>query len=109
MVFKSISRLLLNKFGIGFVLYGHGVVHKKEDDFIESLHMNFSDFEAIINYLQQLNYDFINMAQLIKMSRNGFNYHKHWVHLTFDDGYKNIKDVVLPFLSSKGIPFTISE
>jgi peptidoglycan/xylan/chitin deacetylase (PgdA/CDA1 family) len=107
MVFRGINRLLLKRLGIGFVLYGHGVVHKRKDDFIESLHMNLSDFKAVINYLIQFNFDFINMAQLIKISRQGFNYHKHWVHLTFDDGYKNIKDVVLPFLASKGIPFTV--
>jgi peptidoglycan/xylan/chitin deacetylase (PgdA/CDA1 family) len=106
-IFKDINRLILKKFGIGFVLYGHGVVHKRENDFVESLHMNFSEFDTIITYLQNYGYTFIDMSKMIEISHNGFAYPGHWVHLTFDDGYKNIKDIVLPYLASKGIPFTV--
>lgn len=102
-----ISKKLLNRFSKGFVLYGHGVVMKREDNFVEALHMPFDDFKLVISCLQGLNYSFISMSELIEMAGAGFTRPGHWVHLTFDDGYKNNLTVILPFLKSLGIPFTV--
>lgn len=102
-----ISKKFLNLFGKGFVLYGHGVVMKREDNLVEALHMPFEDFKLVISYLHGLNYNFVSMAELIDMARGGFAYPKHWVHLTFDDGYANNITLILPFLKSIGIPFTV--
>jgi peptidoglycan/xylan/chitin deacetylase (PgdA/CDA1 family) len=107
MVFDNLKRRLLRKCGRGFVLYGHGVVHERADDFIENLHWKFSDFVPIVDYLLNCDYEFLDMQKLVDISHSGFSHDRHWVHLTFDDGYANIADVVYPFLQSRGIPFTI--
>jgi peptidoglycan/xylan/chitin deacetylase (PgdA/CDA1 family) len=107
MITNHIKNRILNHFGKGFVLYGHGVVMKRKDDFVEGLHIPLNDFENVIHYLQELNYSFISMSELIQMAQKDFACSKHWVHLTFDDGYANNLNVILPFLKSMGIPFTV--
>lgn len=91
----------------GLVLAGHGVYTQISDPKVESVHISFENFKKSIDALIELEYDFLSMRELINISKNNFKYHKHWTHLTFDDGYENNFEVIYPYLKEKKIPFSI--
>jgi peptidoglycan/xylan/chitin deacetylase (PgdA/CDA1 family) len=93
--------------GRGLVLTGHGVAKTFKNREVEEVHIPFSDFTDVIELLIQLEYDFLDMEQVIDLSKRDFIHSKHWVHLTFDDGYQNIYDTVYPFLKEQNIPFSV--
>jgi peptidoglycan/xylan/chitin deacetylase (PgdA/CDA1 family) len=91
----------------GVVFYGHNVTEHQGEKLIPSLHLTPSEFENTINSFKVLGCDFLTMDQLIAISKDGFNHHNPWLHLTFDDGYKDNLDVILPILKKHGVPATI--
>lgn len=91
----------------GIVFAGHGVASSYQSRFVEEVHIPFEDFKAVISTLEDLEFDFLSMEQVIGLSKTGFRHNKHWVHLTFDDGYQNNFDLLYPYLKSKQIPFTV--
>lgn len=91
----------------GLVLFGHGVTLHKNDPFIEKLHLDFNQFAAIIDWYQKIGFHFISMDELIQISQKKFSYPAPWIHLTFDDGYRNNFTVIHPFLREKKIPWSV--
>jgi len=88
------------------VFFYHGVEHNILDQRVQCNQMKFDLFKQQIHYL--INNDFNIIS--IKEFENRFLENKfigNEIILTFDDGYKNNKNVVFPFLSSLNIPFSI--
>ena len=104
---EAVLRRLLPVAGRGIIFAGHGVARGFTSRKVEKVHLPFEDFAAIVALLKRLDYDFLAMDQVVALSRNGFRHRKHWVHLTFDDGYQNNFDVIYPFLKERGIPFSV--
>lgn len=91
----------------GLVLFGHGVTRHKNDPFIENLHLDFNEFKATVEWYQRLGFHFISMDTLIKIAKKNFKYRAPWIHLTFDDGYRNNFTLLHPFLQEIKIPWSL--
>lgn len=104
---KYLLKKILAQRKVGFIFAGHGVAIEWKNKKIETIHISFSDFKAIIELLESLDFDFLCMDEVVALSKNKFSHTKHWTHISFDDGYQNNYDVVYPFLKNKGIPFSI--
>lgn len=103
----SVMKKALQGMRRGLVFSGHGVVEEFKDQEVESVHIGKKNFEQVIDLLQDLDFDFLSMEQLIELAKNGFRHHKHWTHLSFDDGYQNNYDIVHPILRARNIPFSV--
>ncbi len=91
----------------GIVFFGHGVTEKIQDPFIESLHLPFDHFKNLISYYSKLGFEFVSMETVQKIISSRNNHHRPWLHLTFDDGYKNNFTTIYPYLKRQNIPFSI--
>jgi peptidoglycan/xylan/chitin deacetylase (PgdA/CDA1 family) len=67
--------------------------------------MSFGLFERQVNYLRK-NYDIISLPYLLDCLKNGYRLDPLSALITFDDGYKNIRHIVWPYLNSLEIPFS---
>lgn len=104
---NRIFKLLLKRFGKGFVLVTHGVIREPINNFVTNFPVGLSEFVENITTLKKFDYDFISMEKLITISKYNFSYPKHWVHLSFDDGYINNLSIVAPYLKSQDIPWSL--
>jgi len=100
-------KLLLRTRKVGFVMLGHGVTDSRTDDYIESQHVDFQWFKEVIRQYQELGFEFISATELLRLAQNGFKYNRNWIHLTFDDGYRNTYIHLYPYLKKKNIPFSL--
>ncbi len=91
----------------GFVLFGHGVTKNIIDTDIQRIQLHNNDFVKAIEFLEKLNFRFISMEQFQEIAALKIKPNYPWVHLTFDDGYKNNLTELYPYLKQKQIPFTI--
>lgn len=91
----------------GFIYFGHGVGSEIKDPLIERIHLPTSDLIYILDFWQALDFEFISMEKLLLIKDKKFNYQKPWIHLTFDDGYRNNLTDALPILASRNIPFSV--
>lgn len=104
---KVLLKSLLRIRKLGLVLFGHGVTNNKTDAYIELLHTDFEGLKEAVEVFEALGFEFISMTELIALSQNNFRYDKNWIHLTFDDGYKNNYTLLYPYLKAKQIPFSL--
>jgi hypothetical protein len=88
------------------ILFYHGVEIDLIDKHIQSLHIPIKSFEKQIDFIQNY-YEIISIEELSDYFRNGGLNGGRFVVLTFDDGYRNNLEVVLPYLESKSIPFSV--
>jgi peptidoglycan/xylan/chitin deacetylase (PgdA/CDA1 family) len=98
---------MLSRAKQGIIFAGHGVSTNWTDRATEEVHIDFANFCEIVDILQELDYDFLTMSQVLTLSENGFEHSKHWTHLTFDDGYRNNLETIYPYLRERGIPFSV--
>lgn len=106
-MYKSLFNPYFKIFKSGFVYFGHGVVDNDQTAFFPNLHLKLNEFEVIIDYWLNLGFTFISFDELNEIILNGAKPEKSWIHLTFDDGYKNNMTVIYPYLKKRNIPFTI--
>lgn len=104
---EALLRRLLPRARPGIIFAGHGVAREWKNRATEEVHIAFDDFAAIVALLQRLDFDFLGMDDVVRLAGQGVRHHKHWVHLTFDDGYQNNFDVIYPFLKARNIPFSV--
>ena len=98
---------LARKFKTGAViLYYHGVEAEIFDPQVQPIHLPFALFEKQVDYLRK-NFDIISLPYLLDCFKNGYRLDPLSVLITFDDGYKNNREIVWPFLSSLEIPFSV--
>ena len=68
--------------------------------------MALGEFKRKINALQDQGYEFISLTKAYRHLQNDYIRRKKYVVLTFDDGYKSLKEV-LPWLEEQQIPVTM--
>ncbi len=88
-----------------FIVFFHGVEEKIIDQNIQNVQIAFENFKETIDYLS-LNFDILPFSDLIKLKNKGENINNK-ISITFDDGYKNNKNIVYPFLKKQKIPFLV--
>lgn len=92
----------------GFFIFGHGVTDQPiTNHLIQGLHMELNDFKEIIELWGKMGFRFLSMKEALEIVLDNKKVNYPWIHLTFDDGYKNNFTVVYPFLKTRNIPFTI--
>ncbi len=104
---KNIIRYLLRIRPRGFVYFGHGVCNHQKSAYIEHLHITKIQFIKLIHFWKDLGVQFISMEDLLQIRKQNKKYRKPWVHLTFDDGYRNNLTTLLPVMEKYNIPFTV--
>jgi len=88
------------------VIYYHGVEHNIVDPIIQHPNISLQTFEKHITYLRQ-HYEIISLDYLYECMSNGYKLNSSQVVITFDDGYKNNRNIVAPFLMAYNAPFTV--
>lgn len=91
----------------GVVLYGHNVTEHVGDKLIPTLHLGPCELDFNIELFKKMGFQFISAEQLIQVAENGFRSNRPWVHLTFDDGYQDNYDTILPILEKHQTPATV--
>lgn len=105
------TKLKFDKFSRKFshfpkVFFYHGVENNILDHRVQCNQIRFDLFKQQIYYLIDNGFSIISIEEFEnRFLENKFRGNE--IILTFDDGYKNNKDVVFPFLSSLNIPFSI--
>lgn len=100
-------RWMARRARLGFVLFGHGVTDGPVDPFVCSVHQPLEDLKRTIEFYERLGFDFISLQELIELSQTGFRRERPWIHLTFDDGYRNNLTLLAPYLREREIPWTL--
>ncbi len=93
------------------VLMYHGVGPEVGMDWPKSLIMSPELFESHLKYLKEQGYTIVSVEQLAQRLEQGQSVDKY-IALSFDDGYQNNHDVVLPLLKkydAKGSFFVINK
>lgn len=65
-----------------------------------------AEFESDLDFLLK-NYEPIDLDELTDITLNGAKVSKPVFHLTFDDGLRELDDIIIPILERKGIPATL--
>jgi peptidoglycan/xylan/chitin deacetylase (PgdA/CDA1 family) len=88
------------------VLYYH-MVCDEEKPYIRHLyrHKNVQQFKDDVDFLLK-NYSPVSLFDFLKYLRTGHSLPKDAFLLTFDDGFREMYDIVAPILVKKGIPAT---
>jgi peptidoglycan/xylan/chitin deacetylase (PgdA/CDA1 family) len=76
------------------------------DPEVQELHLPFYQFEKQIEYLRK-NFEIISIDDLYDCLKNGYKIDSSQVLITFDDGYSNNFHVVMPYLNSIDVPFSV--
>jgi peptidoglycan/xylan/chitin deacetylase (PgdA/CDA1 family) len=87
-------------------LFYHGVENRLTDRRVQTVHIPFVEFENHIHYLRR-NYEIVSMDYFYDCISNSYKMNPAEIILTFDDGFKNNLNVVMPFLKAYNIPFTV--
>ena len=94
-------------FNPGLIFFGHGVTQQIKDPVVQRVQLKYNDFVRAIEFMEKLTYRFISMEQFQEIAKSKTKVNYPWVHLTFDDGYKNNLTEIYPYLKQKNIPFTL--
>lgn len=62
---------------------------------------------AAVAEVREHGYEFVSLDEALLRLRHPEQTHKRFAVLTFDDGYKDNRDVALPILKELGVPFTV--
>lgn len=84
------------------IFYGHVISDDKRHPALR--YYNFparAEFEQMIGFVQDAGYRFVSLADYVNLPRNGD------CLLTFDDGFREVRTVIHPILSSRSIPYAI--
>ena len=89
------------------VFFLHHVCEQFDSDAMYSCDwMALDDFKQKINVLRSQGYQFISLMAAYEHLKNDWFRRKKYAVLTFDDGYKSLKEV-LPWLEEQQIPATL--
>ena len=88
------------------ILFYHGVEEAVVDRQVQNIHLELADFEQQIAYLRK-HYEIISLDDLQDCVSQQAKADPRHVVLTFDDGYRNNRTVVAPYLDSLGVPYAI--
>lgn len=91
----------------GVVFYGHNVTRKEGVQLLPSLHLKPGELERTIESLIALDLDFLSLDDLVELAGKDFKHHKPWVLISFDDGYIENLEVILPIFEKYNKPFAV--
>jgi peptidoglycan/xylan/chitin deacetylase (PgdA/CDA1 family) len=92
----------------GFFLFGHGVSNQIPiNSDIQDLHIELKYFSKMIDLWEKMGFVFLSMEEAMEIVIHHKKPKHPWIHLTFDDGYKNNFTILYPYLKARNIPFTI--
>ena len=86
------------------ILMYHKVTHSEND----SLAITTTYLRKQFDYIKRKGYKVVSLSQLMKIEAEEKKLSEKYVVLTFDDGYKNNKELLLPILEEYGFCATIS-
>lgn len=66
---------------------------------------NIQTFKSDIDFFLK-NYKFVDVTQLINTVKHQGSLPEYPLHLTFDDGFREMYDIIMPILIEKGVPAT---
>ena len=100
------DRLVAMRYGgQGSILMFHSVVRDIGRQLGQSIHVHDDVLHDIVRYLQTTGRDIVTLDE--GMRRLAVPASRHFVVLTFDDGYRNNLTHALPVLEELGAPFTV--
>jgi peptidoglycan/xylan/chitin deacetylase (PgdA/CDA1 family) len=103
---SGVDRLVSMRYGgKGSILMFHSVVKDIARQLGQSIHVQDDVLRDIVRYLQTTGSDIVTFEE--GMRRLADPESRHFVVLTFDDGYKNNLTHALPVLEALGAPFTV--
>jgi len=88
------------------VLFYHGVEEQIVDSRVQTLHLPLHIFEEQVAYLRK-HFDIISLDDFYDCVAKGHGLHPSQVIITFDDGYKNNRNIVAPYLEVLKVPFAV--
>lgn len=94
--------------GIGVIATLHRVQPARPDRFQpnRSLEITPDFLEKLVRRVRRANVDLVSLDEMHRRLVKG-DFHRRFVALTFDDGYRDNKTWAYPILKSQGIPFAI--
>jgi len=102
----GIDRLIgLRYRGKGSILMFHSVVGDIDRQLGQSIHVQVDVLRDMVRHLQKTGSDIVTLEE--GMRRLSDPASRHFVVLTFDDGYRNNLTHALPVLEALGAPFTV--
>ncbi|MCE5336072.1 MAG: polysaccharide deacetylase family protein [Desulfobacteraceae bacterium] len=107
-LFSTAAKALLRRLGKGFVLFGHGVDSPIDGLQAVNVHaqLPLEEFLRVISLLKALEYRFASLQEVERYAQDISKAPRHWVHLSFDDGYRN-NLIVARYLEESGIPWSL--
>lgn len=102
----NLDKIMLSYSKFPKVLFYHGVEENIIDESVQCIQMKFDLFEKQMQYLKKKGLQVISLFDFEKRY-NEQNFEGNEIIITFDDGYKNNKEIVFPFLKSLGYPFSV--
>ena len=69
--------------------------------------MPMASFMAMVELWEKMGFVFLSMEEASEIVLNSKKINHPWIHITFDDGFRNNFTAAYPYLKAKKIPFTI--
>lgn len=94
--------------GLGLILTLHHVRPWSGHAFAPNrlLEVTPDHLDATLARARALGFDFVSLDEAWRRVQTGFS-HRPFLHLTFDDGYRDVRDHALPVLERHGAPATL--
>lgn len=100
----------VSKYEVPILMY-HKVLEKKEDGGVHGTYVTKEQMEHHLRVIKKKGYETITFEELKKMGLN-HRFDKKYIILTFDDGYKDNHDILLPLLEKydmKAVIYLVSD
>lgn len=102
----GVDQLIAMRYGgKGSILMFHSVVGDIDRQLGQSIHVQDDVLRDMVRYLQTTGSDIVNLEEGMRRLVDPSS--RHFVVLTFDDGYRNNLTHALPIMESLGAPFTV--
>jgi peptidoglycan/xylan/chitin deacetylase (PgdA/CDA1 family) len=89
------------------VLAYHAIADFSKNSIIEPYGVPPAIFRCQLDILQRAGFHFVNAEELLQFLYNKSGLPRHPLLLTFDDGYKDLIDIVLPIIKEYSIPIVV--
>jgi peptidoglycan/xylan/chitin deacetylase (PgdA/CDA1 family) len=108
MAASGLARMATPVFGgVGIMLTLHRVLRPRDDAFQPNRHLEIApDFlRTLVRHLKSSGLDIVGIDEAARRLRQG-EFERRFACLTFDDGYRDLRDIALPIMREFGAPLT---